>query len=317
MAGALLAAMILFAGCGNKKDSGEAEGQKPGAKENPVTVFAVSTSTAVRGELKDYLEFGGDVTAKTNIDITPDTSGRVAEIRVRVGDRVSKNDIIALVDPSRPGMNFEFSPVKAPIDGTITQVLVVPGSMVAPQLSLAKVGRTDTLEIVMNVPERFVSKIQLNQQAVLRLDAYPGEIFPARVTEVSPVLDTTSRTMTVKLALLRPDSRIKAGMFARVKLITDTRTNTIKIQDTAVVTRFGESSVFIITEMTDEDGTSYMAVRKQKVIPGIRVDDRMEIRSGLQGGEEIVVRGQTLLEDGSRVNIVSRVPGLPEQESEK
>ncbi len=317
MAGVLLTAIILFAGCGNKKESGEEGGQKPGTKENPVTVFAVSTSTAVRGELKDYLEFGGDVTAKTNIDITPDTSGRVAEIRVRVGDRVSKNDIIALVDPSRPGMNFEFSPVKAPIDGTITQVLVVPGSMVAPQLSLAKVGRTDTLEIVMNVPERFVSKIQLNQQAVLRLDAYPGEIFPARVTEVSPVLDTTSRTMTVKLALLSPDSRIKAGMFARVKLITDTRTNTIKIQDTAVVTRFGESSVFIITEMTDEDGTSYMAVRKQKVIPGIRVDDRMEIRSGLQGGEEIVVRGQTLLEDGSRVNIVSRVPGLPEQESEK
>ncbi len=307
------------------------------AAERTETVFAVSTTTAARGELKDYLEFGGDVNAKTNIDILPDTAGRIVEVRVRVGDSVERNQVIALVDPSRPGMNYESSPVKAPISGTVTSLSIVAGSMVSPQLSTGKVSKMDSLEITTNVPERYVSKIREGLEAYLRFDAYPGETFRARVTEVSPVLDTSSRTMSVKLVQVQSDPRIKAGMFARIKLITDTRTNIVKIPDTAVVSRFGESFVFVVTETPDAaaedssandssatdntDGADSAAasfrVRKQIVVPGIRVDDKIEILSGLTAGEEVVIRGQSLLEDGSPINIVSRLPALSAMETIK
>jgi multidrug efflux pump subunit AcrA (membrane-fusion protein) len=301
----LLILLSVFTSC--------SKGGKDGKKtdDEAATVFAVSSIPATKGELKDYLEFGGDVTAKTNIDALPDVAGRVAEVRVKVGDLVEKDQILVLVDPSRPGMNYAHSPVKAPVSGTITAVNVVTGSMVSQQYSVAKVSKMETLQVVMNVPERYVSKIKNNQTASLRFDAYPGEVFPASITEVSPVLDQNSRTMTVKLALAKTDSRIKAGMFARVKLITDTKTNIVKIPASAVVTRFGESYVFVVI-----DGETPKA-RKQNVTVGIRVDDKVEILTGVNPGQEVIVRGQTLLEDGSLINVVSKLEPLPSSENSK
>ena len=232
-------------------------------------------------------------------------------MKVGVGDAVTKDQVIALVDASRPGMTYEPGPVKSPISGTITAVNVVAGSMVSQQSSVARVSKTELLEIGMNVPERYVSKIKADQSAYLRFDAYPGEIFPARITEISPVLDQTSRSMAVKLSLVRQDSRVKAGMFARVKLITDTKTNIVKIPSSAVVTRFGETFVFIVQR--GEKTT----VKKTPVTVGIIVDDKAEILSGLKTKDEVVVKGQTLLEEGSEVNVVSKLAPLPETESVK
>lgn len=302
-AAAIALAAIELASCGGKNKKKNEEPAK--------AVFAVTTTTATKGELKDYLEFGGDVTAKTNVDILPDIAGKIAEIRVKAGDSVQRNQVIALVDPSRPGMNYELGPVKSPISGTITAVNVVPGSMVSQQLAVARVSKIESLEILMSVPERFVSKIRGDQNAYLRFDAYPGDVFPARIAEISPVLDQTTRTMSVKLALTRPDPRIKAGMFARVKLITDTKAGIVKIPETAVVSRFGEQFVFVVQK--GEQTT----VRKQPVTPGIRVDDKIEIREGLMPNDEVVVRGQTLLEDGSTVNVVSTVAPLPKEEGNR
>ena len=228
-----------------------------------------------------------------------------------VGDRVEKNQVIAYVDPSRPGMKYEMSPVKAPIAGTITAVNVVPGSMVTQQISVGKVSKMEELEISMNVPERFVSKIKRGQYAYLRFDAYPGDVFIAKISEISPVLDTSSRTMAVKLELTERDPRIKAGMFARVKLITDTKSGIVKVPSTAIVNRFGEDFVFLV-----ESGET-ATVRKQVVKVGIRVDDKAEILEGVTAGDEIVVRGQTLLENGSSVNVVSRAEPLSATESVK
>lgn len=302
-------AIIALAGAVSCKGKDTAA-KKPG-DEIIETVFAVTTTTATKGELQDYLEFSGDVAAKTSIEVLPDTSGKITEVRIQIGEYVEKDQVVAFVDPSRPGMNYEPSPVKAPISGTITAVNVVIGSMVSPQVSVAKVSKMESLQIAMNVSERYISKIKPNQSAYLRFDAYPGEIFPARITEISPVLDQTARTMAVKLSLVSQDSRIKVGMFARVKLITDTKTNTVKIPDTAVVTRFGESYVFIV-QLGEK-----LSVKKQIVKPGIRVDDKIEILSGIEPNDEIVIRGQTLLEDASLVNIVSKADPLPTAESTK
>jgi multidrug efflux pump subunit AcrA (membrane-fusion protein) len=314
-AAATLAAALFFAlaltGCGGGKKAAAAAKAKQDADNATAAVFAVSTTTASRGELKDYLEFSGDVAAKTNVDILPDAAGKITEVKVRVGDSISKDQVVALVDASRPGMTYENGPVKSPISGTITAVNVVAGSMVSQQSSVARVSKTELLEIGMNVPERYISKIKADQTAYLRFDAYPGEVFPARITEISPVLDQTSRSMAVKLSLVKQDARIKAGMFARVKLITDTKTNIVKIPAAAVVTRFGENFVFVV-----QPGGKQI-VKKVPVTVGIIVDDKAEILSGLKTKEEVVVKGQTLLEDGSEVNIVSRAEPLPETENAK
>lgn len=301
----LVLSSTLVVSCGKK----DADTAKDTEETTDTVVFAVTTVTTTRGDLNDYLEFGGDVMAKSNLDILPDAAGKIAQVLVSVGEKVGKNQVIAYVDPSRPGMNFEYSPVKSPISGTITAVNIVPGSMVSQQLSIAKVSKMETLEVSMNVPERFVSKVQQGQKAYLRFDAYPGEVFFASVSEVSPVLDQSSRTMAVKLTFDKKDPRIKAGMFARVKLITDVRSNVVKIPEAAIVNRFGENFVFVVIP------GEQASVRRQEVTIGVRIDEKAEILSGLSPDAEVVVRGQTLLEDGSLINVVSRMQPLPEKES--
>ena len=260
-------------------------------------IYAVTVTKAIQGELKDYLEFGGDVSAKTQIDVMPDAMGKVVAVNVKVGDYVYKDQSIAVIDASRAGMNYAQSAVKAPISGTITAVNAVVGGVASQQLSVAKIAKTEDLKISMNVPERYVSKIQIGQKAELKFDAYPGEVFEAVITEVSPVLDATSRTMGVNLELTKRDKRIKAGMFAKVKLITDTHSNIVIVSESALVNRYGDTYVFVVAPDS--------SVEKRVVKAGIRVDDKREILEGLNDGEEVVVRGQTLLEDGSKVNVVT------------
>ena len=264
------------------------------------SVYAVSTFTVEEETIESYLEFGGDIIAKTSLDINPEVQGKIVELKIAVGDYVEKDAVIALVDASRPGMSYALGQIKAPISGTITQVNVVVGSMVAPQLAVAKVSKLDTLLVSMNVPERYVSKIKQGQKAELRFDAYPERFYSASVSEISPVLDTTSRTMNVKLSLDRTgqnDGAVKIGMFARVKLVTEVHENAVIIPDAAIVNRFGESFVFVIDEN--------MSVEKRNIVRGIRVDEKSEIISGVEAGEKVVVRGQTLLEEGALVHIVS------------
>lgn len=268
--------------------------------ETQETVFAVNTYVAAAENLDEYLEFGGDVVAASSVDVMPDASGKISDIRVRVGDYVQRNEIIARVDPSRPGMTYETSPIRAPVAGTVTSLPVSVGSMVAPSMSIAKISSTNNLEISISVAERFVSRIAVGQKALLSFDSYPGEVFTAKVAEVNPVLDTTSRSMGVKLVLDPPDNRIKIGMYCRVKLITESKTEVVAIPRSAIVSRSGQDFVFVVNGG---------AVENRPVTQGITVDNMVEIVSGLSAGNEVVVSGQTLLDVGSKVNVVSRQQG--------
>jgi RND family efflux transporter MFP subunit len=139
----------------------------------------------------------------------------------------------------------------------------------------------------------------MGQSAQLVFDAYPGEVFNARVVEISPVLNTTSRTETVKLSVAAADrGRIKIGMYARVKLVTDQKKNIITVPYDSLVRRNEDTYVF-------KRDLSANIVNLIPVKVGIRVDDVIEIQSGLYAGDEIVIKGQTLLNDGSKVNVIS------------
>ena len=177
------------------------------------------------------------------------------------------------------------------------------GSTVSQAVTIARIARTDDLEIKVNVAERFISRIRQGQTAVVTFDAYPGVEFKAKVFEVSPVLDTSTRTMSIKLRIDPPDSRIKVGMYARVRLITDSVKNAIVIPNSAIVMRDGKPYVFVIANHKEDDKNA--TVRLQPVKVGISVDNKTEIADGLSAEDEIVIKGQTLLNDGAQVNVIS------------
>lgn len=293
--------LLLICGCVLTLSSCDKNSKKDAkAKGDVEAVFAVNAYKVEPSTLDDYLEFGGDVDAASSVAVMPDTAGKISQIYVKVGQKVSKNQILASVDASRPGMVFAASPVRAPIAGTVTYFPGVVGTSVAQSSIIAKVSSTNKLEIETAVPERFVSRISLNQKALLSFNAYPGETFEAYISEVSPVLDTSSRTMNIKLSIKKQDPRIKIGMYAKIHLITEHKENIVVLPYDSVITREDQNYVFIV----EQDGEKTKAVLSPVKV-GIRVDNYQEILQGVTNGDLVIVKGQTLLSDGSLVNVVS------------
>lgn len=285
-----------------------AKGPMGGPDKTTPTVFAVNTTRAVKGQIKDYLALSGDVVAGSAVDVYSDVAGKITKLYVSKGSRVSKDDPIAEVDPSKPGMTYVPGIVKAPISGTVVNLPAELGMTITQALPLARLSGTGALELRVYVAERFISKMRLGLRAEITLDAYPGLQFRGTVKELSPTVDTASRTMEVRLSVDNSEGRLKAGMFAKVKIITEEKNNIVKIPASAVVRRFGDAYVFSVE--TDPADPAFQIARKKLIVPGILIDDQLEVRQGLSPDEEIVVRGQTLLEDGSRVNVVDRVAPL-------
>lgn len=303
--------LIISALCGCEQVKGIFN-KKDAAKESAieVPVFAVNTTLAIQGQIQDYIALSGDIWAGSTVDAYSDAIGKITRIFVAVGGRVTRGDPIATVDPSRPGMTFRESTVSAPISGTIVALPAQVGMTISQAVPLARIASRGALEIRLNVAERFISRIALNQPCEITLDAWPGEIFRGTISEISPTVDPASRTMEVRINVVNADSKLKPGMFAKVRVITERKNNIVKIPASAVISRFGEQYVYIIEK--DPQDPNINIVKKRVITPGILIDSVMEITKGLTVNEELVIRGQTLLDDGSRVNIIERVMPLGE-----
>jgi RND family efflux transporter MFP subunit len=202
-------------------------------------------------------------------------------------------------------MEFRLGLVTAPVSGTVVAIPAQVGMTISQAVPLVRVAGGNALEVRLFVAERFISRMSMGLPAEISLAAWPGDIFTGRISELSPTIDPVSRTMEIRVRTENPGERLKAGMFANVRLITERRENVVRIPASALVSRFGQQYVYVV-DVDPRDGEQFVA-RRRDVVPGISVDGLLEIREGLEPGEEIVARGQSLLEDGVRVNIVERL----------
>jgi RND family efflux transporter MFP subunit len=246
--------------------------------------------------------------AGTTVDVYSDAAGKVIRVYTAVGEQVSRGAPIAAVDPSRAGMDYLPSVAAAPISGVVTSLPAQVGMTVSQSVPLARIAGGNALEIRLYVAERFISRIGLHQPCEITLDAWPGEVFRGSVNEIAPTVDPASRTMEVKVNVENPGSRLKAGMFAKVRIITEEKAGIVKIPSSALIQRFGEEYVFAVE--ADPENPENHIVRRKIVQPGILIDGVLEITEGLTPDDEVVVRGQTLLEEGARVNVIDRVQPL-------
>jgi len=300
-----LIVIIAFSGCERIKEAyGRLTGRQTTVEEEPV--YAVNTTRIVRGQIQDYIPLSGDIFAGSTVDAYSEAAGKVTQLHVSVGDRVDRGSPIASVDPSRPGLTYRESTAAAPISGTVVALTAQVGMTITQAVPLARISGGGALEIRLHVAERFISKMAMNLPCEITLDAWPGEVFQGSISELAPTVDPTSRTMEVKVNVNNDGSKLKAGMFAKVRIITESKENIVKIPASAVINRFGEQYVFTI----DRSDAENLVVRRRVIIPGIVIDGMMEVQSGLMPNEEIVIRGQTLLTDGVKVNIVEQVAPL-------
>jgi RND family efflux transporter MFP subunit len=151
------------------------------------------------------------------------------------------------------------------------------------------------LLVEVKVPETLVASVKTGLKADVGFEAFPGRVFPAVVDRVDPVIDTTSRTKKIRLRFLNQSGTLDLGMFAKVKLFFENRKSEVLAPQETIVNRAGKTYVFVVAGEN--------AVRRE-VVQGLAVDGTVELLSGVNAGEALVVKGQELLDDGAKVKVV-------------
>ncbi|MDR1903274.1 MAG: efflux RND transporter periplasmic adaptor subunit [Treponema sp.] len=274
---------------GGQSQSGQ---QQAGGRN--ATIVRITPVT--EGTIENSILINGDILARSQVAIYPTVAGKLTEARLRVGDRVQRGQIVAMVDPARPGEVYSQSPVIATTSGTVLEAPVYPGDTLTVQTAVYVVGDISNLVVETFVPERFTTAVRAGLGAEVYMEALPGESFAAVVEEVSPALDPASRTLRIRLRFTRQDSRIRAGMFAMVSLVTNTRRNVPVIPRNAVINTYGSWIVFTVNERN--------IAERHEITIGIENEEIIEVLSGLTLGDRVVSAGQNFLTDGDLVRIV-------------
>lgn len=261
------------------------------------TVVSVTTQIAEKTTLHDYVATNGEVEAQSSIDVFPDVAGRIVSVNVSLGSHVSRGQIIAEVDPSTPGETYSYSAVYAPINGTITASPLKAGTKVTTSSTVTTIGDVANLQVTASIPERYVAVLKTGLKANITFEAYPNVVFTATVTRVSPVVDSTSRTKEVIMNFDKNDDRINAGMFAKVVLYTQDYKNAITMPSDSVVNKSDKLYAYVVKD----DNT----VEQREVTEGNSVDGVVQILSGINVGEKIVVEGMNVLADGSKIKDIT------------
>ncbi|MFP3041355.1 efflux RND transporter periplasmic adaptor subunit [Treponema primitia] len=306
IAGLIIAPSLLAekSNVGGPGGPGSGFGGPPRSVTSSDTLFSVRINEAEVRTIQAYIEVNGNIISEHQVAVVPDAAGKLVSMRVDIGVTVRKGDIIAEIDPSRPGISYSLSPVYAPITGMVVTPPITVGSTVSTSQTIMTISGNDSLEIEALIPEREIGQLQAGLRAAITLEAFPGETFTAAVYRVSPVVDPNSRTKKVVLRFEKTDQRINSGMFARIKLNTRTYSNVITIPTDTLVEMRETTGVYVVEDVNSVDLTGTVIFRE--VVTGVTVDGVTEIKTGLRVGEQVVIQGQQFLTDGAAVRIVNR-----------
>ena len=191
--------------------------------------------------------------------------------------------------------------IRSPIDGVVTQRNIAVGASVSNNQRAFGVGDFDPLIAYIYIPEREIESVRPGQRATVIPDAVDEE-FAGRVALISPVVNPASGTVKVTIEVTDDKSRLKPGMFAAVRVPTETRPNVLVVPKKSVVVERDQSIVYIMA-----DG---IAARVQVEL-GLTHDDVVEVRSGLNDGDKVITVGQEAVRDQQAV----RIAGAPVPEA--
>jgi multidrug efflux system membrane fusion protein len=204
--------------------------------------------------------------------------------------------------------------VRAPFSGDLGVRKVEVGQYLT--AGTAIVSLTDLSELWANftVTEKDSGNLKVGQPVRLKVDAYPGRTFDAKITTIEPQVAADTRNIRVQATVANPEKILKPGMFVTTTVVLPAKPAVITVPETAVdYTLYGDS-VFVITEKKEEDGKTSLSAVRTFVQTGSRVDGRVEIIKGVKVGDKVVAVGQLKLQSGAPVAIsTDPAPQIPAQ----
>lgn len=186
---------------------------------------------------------------------------------------------------------------RAPVNGIIDYLYVDRGEYVDPGKPLLRLVQVDKLKIIADVPEKDVPFLKIGQQVELipaAINNLPADPMVGIIDYIAFSANPATRTYRTKIVLDNRSAKLRPGMIVRVKFVRQHLDQVVSVPLYAVIDREGEKVVFLA-----ENGLA----RKVNVIIGSSIDQRVVIKEGLTENQSLIIEGQQLLIDGTKIEV--------------
>lgn len=330
-----VAAAVMAVSCGNSNSKTAEQPQTAEVRLPNVAIMAASYKDVPQSDV-----YTANVEAYAKNNIAPQSPSRIQKIYVEVGDFVRAGQIVAKMDEvslnqsklSMANDSLEYSRIKklyeqggvsksdfdamelkynvtrsqyqnllentilrSPVSGVITARNYDQGDMYAGS-PIYVVEQITPVKLYVGISEMDYTKVKKNDTVTLTADALPGKTFTGRIARIYPTIDAATHTFTAEVNVANSDRLLRPGMYARVTVNFGSN-HSIVVPDDCVVKQQGSGvrSVFVL----QADNT----VKEIVVTLGRHFGTEYEILSGISEGDNVVVKGQASLKNGSKVNV--------------
>ena len=279
----------LLSGCGKKESIVKKE------------TIPVEVAVVQQKELKEVLEFTGDIEGKDQVQVYSKVSGKLIEYKLEEGQPVKKGDVIALVDRDVTGYTFEPAPVESTLTGIVAKTYLDKGDNITPQIPLAVVADVDEVKIKIEVTEVDYPKVKVGQSSKITVDAYPDKEFTGILSKFSALVDPNTRTATAEITIANPGHLLVPGMFARISLLVGEHKALVVPRD--AILRLPGTGVYYCFKVEENQA------KKALIELGIKENNDQEIKEGLKEGDLVILSGQGILQTGVPIEIKKKIEG--------
>jgi HlyD family secretion protein len=207
---------------------------------------------------------------------------------------------VASADHDRTAALAEYTTIRAPYDGSVTQRNIHTGHYVQPAVTgrdqpLLVVSHSEVVRVVLYVPETDAGLIKQGDDAMVRIQSLNNKQFTTTVKRVATALDNTTRTERAEIELDNSEGELLPGMYCYVSIVVGKRPDALVIPTTALLVDQGKPYCLAVV-----DGK----IAKLPLGLGLRTGSEVEVLSGLSGDEAIVAKNPASLHDGQPAEII-------------
>ncbi len=199
---------------------------------------------------------------------------------------------------------LQLKKITAPFSGTLGIKRIDLGEYLNPGDRVATLTDLSRLHVEFSVPQQQLSEIEENSLVHVTTDAYPDQVFEARVNTIEPQVDEATRNVVVQASLANPDGRLRPGMYVSASLQLSENRTALMVPITAVMSSAQGNSVVVIKgDNPMESGTAAMV----PVQVGQRIENAVIIESGLATGDVVVTEGQNRIQPQAPLKVTQKV----------
>ena len=258
------------------------------------------TKGAILVKLDDSVSSADTEQARANLWLAKAKSDRAAELHqkgfvsAQAKDDAEGGARVAQATVQSAEARLAKLQIKAPFSGLIGLRQVSIGDYVKEGQDMVNLESVDTLKADFRVPETFLGQVQVGQSLEVNLDAVPGKVYEGRVLAINPLVDQGGRSIVIRAVMRNQTGNLRPGMFARVRLLTDLKADSLVVPEQALVPQGDDQFVYKVVENR---------AQRARVEIGLRRDGKVEIVKGLSAGDVVVTAGQLKIRDGSTVKL--------------